>query len=89
MGTGGRLFISAYPEEKEIVVRFLDTGVGISDKDMDKIYDPFFTRKKDGVGLGLSLAHQIISFHKGSIKIKSTLDQGTEVTVRFPIPEVG
>jgi len=56
---------------------------------MDKIYDPFFTRKKNGVGLGLSLSHQIISFHKGSIKIKSTLDQGTEVTVRFPIPEVG
>ena len=89
MGTGGRLFISAYPEEKEMIVRFLDTGVGIPDKDMDKIFDPFFTRKKNGVGLGLSLSHQIISFHKGSIKIKSTLDQGTEVTVRFPIPEVG
>jgi len=36
MGTGGRLFISAYPEEKEMIVRFLDTGVGIPDKDMDK-----------------------------------------------------
>jgi PAS domain S-box-containing protein len=85
METGGRLFINAYSEEKEIVVRFFDTGIGIPAENLDNIFDPFFTSKKDGVGLGLSLARQIIGIHNGRIEARSTPDQGTEITVRLPI----
>ena len=72
-------------ESNEIVISFLDTGCGITPKNLDKIFTPFFSTKKDGSGLGLCLAHQVISYHKGRIKIESKLGQGTEVIVRLPV----
>lgn len=87
MPNGGRLTITAYPDSQnnEVEVRFSDTGEGISEEKLNEIFTPFFTTKEEGVGLGLCLAHQVISYHKGKINIKSKVGQGTEVKVMLPI----
>jgi len=89
MPAGGRLMINAHPdfEANEAVVSFLDTGEGIAPENLNKMFTPFFSTKEDGVGLGLCLAHQVISYHKGKIKVESKLGQGTEVIVRLPFSE--
>ncbi len=87
MPDGGRLAITAYPdsENNEVVVSFADTGNGIPRENMDKIFNPFFTTKENGVGLGLCVAHQVISYHKGKVNIVSNEGQATEVVVKLPI----
>ncbi|MBU1121166.1 MAG: PAS domain-containing protein [Candidatus Omnitrophica bacterium] len=87
MPAGGKLYIGAYPDLKnnEIVINFSDTGCGILPENLNKILDPFFTTKKSGTGLGLSLVAQIISYHKGKIDINSKYGKGTEIAVRIPI----
>ncbi|MFH1691030.1 MAG: ATP-binding protein, partial [Candidatus Omnitrophota bacterium] len=89
MPAGGRLMINAYPDfgASEVAVSFLDTGIGIAPENLNKMFTPFFSTKEDGVGLGLCLAHQVISYHKGKIKIESKPGQGTEIIVRFPFSE--
>jgi signal transduction histidine kinase len=86
MPKGGRLAITTYYDynAREIVISFIDSGSGISEDNQGRIFYPFFTTKKNGTGLGLSLALQIIELHKGKIHIESKLDYGTEVTVRLP-----
>lgn len=68
-------------------LRISDNGVGIPKEDMNKIFDPFYTTKtsdKGGVGLGLSIAEQIIKAHHGRITLNSEIAKGTEVSVRLP-----
>jgi PAS domain S-box-containing protein len=86
MPSGGRLMINANLDfqTKDIIVSFLDTGCGINPENLNKLFTPFFSTKEEGVGLGLYLAYQIISYHKGRINIESKLGQGAEVIVRLP-----
>ena len=78
------------PQESFYIV-FRDTGEGISQENLDHIFDPFFTSKKDGTGLGLSISYGIIQQHHGDIEIESITKQekpvnhGTKVTVILPI----
>lgn len=90
MPEGGRLTITSYVDfqNNDIVVSFLDTGKGISQEDFNKIFNPFFTNKRNGIGLGLCLALQVTNDHKGKINIESKVDQGTEVCIRIPISRV-
>lgn len=67
----------------EIEVR--DTGVGIPEKDIENIFNPFFTTKKDGSGLGLSISHQIIKEHGGYMVVESQVGRGTSFFVRLPV----
>lgn len=89
MNQPGRIQVSASGLEDstgrwcELV--FLDSGCGISDKDMDRIFDPFFTNKPGGTGLGLSIVHRIIADHKGTIHVASTPGRGTRVVLRLPM----
>ena len=64
-----------------------DTGVGISEENLEHIFDPFFTTKGvgKGTGLGLAISYGIVSEHGGHIDVQSELDQGTTVTVRLPV----
>ena len=74
-------------EEKSVVIRFSDTGVGVPDSILEKIFDPFYTTKKKGkgTGLGLALVRRIVSQHKGMVFIEKSDSQGT--TFRIELPE--
>jgi signal transduction histidine kinase len=76
-------------EEREgwIWVRVRDFGCGIPEEILPKVFDPYFTTKEEGTGLGLSLSKQIVERHGGSMGISSRVGAGTEVWVRLPVQE--
>jgi signal transduction histidine kinase len=67
------------------VVRVHDTGPGIAEEHRDKLFYPFFTTKKQGSGVGLSMARKIVDSHRGLIDVDSAVGQGTTFTVRLPL----
>ncbi len=82
----GRLSITSrfVESEQTITIQIADTGHGIAAKDLPKIFDPFFTLKKGGTGLGLALVHRIIENHGGSIDVHSQVGKGTTFTILLP-----
>ncbi len=66
----------------KLIIR--DEGIGIASQDIDKIFDPYFTTKKRGSGLGLAVAHSIVTKHKGYISVKSIQGKGTTFTIYLP-----
>lgn len=81
----GEIKVIAKKLKDRVQVSIADNGCGIPEKNMDKIFDPDFSTKPRGIGLGLVLARGIIERHNGSIDIKSKLKRGTTVTVSLPI----
>ncbi len=71
------------PPQGEIVIS--DTGTGIEEEELDKIFNPFFTTKEKGTGLGLSIVHKIVDSYGGKILVRSQVGQGTTFTIYFPI----
>lgn len=70
-------------QNNRTLIEVADNGTGIKPDIVDKIFMPFFTSKKEGSGIGLSLSRQIMSLHKGSISVKSKPDEGTVFTLTF------
>ena len=66
-------------------IQVVDDGRGIPTESLVKIWDPFFTTKQDGLGLGLAICRQIVEEHGGRIEVSSQIGIGTTVTVNFPI----
>lgn len=66
-------------------IRIKDTGNGIKENDLKKIFQPFFSTKKNGIGMGLAVCERIIQNHDGVIKVESELGQGTEFTIVLPM----
>ena len=90
MPTGGRLHLSGKLHEgREVLIQISDTGEGISEENLSKIFDYYFTTKEKGMGLGLPLAHKIIQEHGGSIEVKSVVKGGTTFWVHLPVPRKG
>ena len=87
MPGGGRLTIAVSQQGEEMHIQFTDTGVGISESDLGRIFDPFFSTKPDGSGLGLSVSYGIIEGHGGRIEVSSTVGQGTTFVVILPTDE--
>lgn len=85
MGAGGKLAVSLSRQNDFLEIVVTDTGSGISDEDLPRIYDPYFTSKPAGTGLGLAVAQKIMEAHGGSIKIESHAGEGTSVTLDFPL----
>jgi PAS domain S-box-containing protein len=85
MPEGGSLTITLQAEQKNITISFKDTGHGIEKRHLQKIYDPFYTTKKDGSGLGMGQIHSVIKLHNGSINLESEVDVGTTLTITLPI----
>ena len=84
IATGSR-HIDAGGRKGEVVeVAFQDTGEGIAPVNLDKIFLPFFTTKKEGSGLGLAAVHRIVDLHGGWIKVESQPEQGTRFVVCLP-----
>lgn len=75
------------PVKKAVIIEIEDEGVGISEENLKNIFRPFFTTKEEtlGVGLGLSVAKDIVAMHNGQIEIKSQLNQGTKVIITLPV----
>ena len=86
-GQGGKLSITCQQQDREIVIRFQDTGEGIKQEELNKIFEPFYTTKEmgHGTGLGLSISYGIIKEHGGSMAVESCEGQGSTFIVRLPI----
>lgn len=85
MPNGGRLLISARREEDLIVAEVHDQGVGIPRDVQNKIFELYFTTKKDGNGIGLAQTYQILDWHFGSVDFESTEGKGTTFRFRLPV----
>jgi len=80
----GTLEITINRVETYVQIRVADTGKGIPSEDIPKIFDPFFTKKEKGAGLGLAIVYSIIERHDGKIEVKSEPDKGTTFIITLP-----
>ncbi len=83
MPEGGTLTLRTYPEDSRTVAEVSDTGRGIPEGIRERIFDPFFSTRHEGVGLGLSIAYRIIREHGGDIKVSSEAGRGTTFKILF------
>jgi len=84
MPGGGAIGVEIESNNKVVTIHFDDTGQGIPQEALEKIWDPFFTTKEEGTGLGLGIVKNIIESHGGSIQIVNRNVQGTRVTIELP-----
>jgi two-component system NtrC family sensor kinase len=87
MEEGGTLTIRSdyHPDANTVTVSVRDTGTGIEEKDLARVFDPFFSTKKKGTGLGLSVVNGIVTRHNGKVEIDSTPGKGTDFRVILPV----
>jgi signal transduction histidine kinase len=89
--------LAAVPEDRRIdlfienggsnaTVRLRDNGCGIAADQLARIFNPFFTTKEKGTGLGMAISKKIVEAHEGAIEASSTVGRGTEFTIRLPLP---
>ncbi|GHV75749.1 hypothetical protein AGMMS49942_05700 [Spirochaetia bacterium] len=87
MTGGGTLTIKTALRDGQIDIQVRDTGAGISEGNIAKIFEPYFTTKKTGSGLGLTLVFKIVREHQGEITVKSKEGEGARFTITLPIPQ--
>jgi signal transduction histidine kinase len=85
MDKGGTLTIRAHRRGENIVIEFQDDGCGIKPEHIDRIFDPFYSTKPNGTGLGLFVSYGIIQGHNGTIQVESKVNVGTKFTMTLPI----
>jgi len=85
--SSGSIFLSTRAEEGGLAVQIRDTGTGIAQEDMPRIFTPYFTTKKNGTGMGLFIVGQLVRRYHGAIRFEPAPDRGTVCTVSFPVPE--
>jgi len=87
MPGGGTLFLRTRPKFDSLIVEVRDTGRGIPPEDLERVFEPFFTRKKGrrGAGLGLAISYEIVRHHKGQIHVESEPGRGTTFSVVLPL----
>ena len=76
--------IAVEVEENAVRLCIQDKGKGIEPDNLERVFDPFFSTRPDGTGLGLPIAHRIAQAHGGDLSVESELDVGTTVTVLLP-----
>ena len=84
MPQGGTLTVSAIQTADKICIKVADTGVGIPEEDLARLFEPFFTRKTKGTGLGLANVKRVLEEHGGSVSVASMLGEGTAVSMWLP-----
>ena len=93
MKEGGSISISTRPVSRNgtqpsgdfVQVEIRDTGVGIPEENLQHIFDPVFTSKDEGSGLGLAVSHQIVQEHGGFVTVESHIGKGTAFFVHVPV----
>ncbi|MDR1803340.1 MAG: PAS domain S-box protein [Treponema sp.] len=83
-----KLTITTADMEEEVFIIIADTGVGISEENLSKIFEPYFTTKESGTGLGLTVLFKIIKEHQGEVIVSSREGKGTVFTIALPKPQV-
>jgi signal transduction histidine kinase len=90
MPGGGRLSVcSESPAPGWVAVSFTDSGAGFSDEQLSRVFQPLFTTKVNGIGLGLAISRLMVEAHGGSIGVRSVIGTGTTFTVRLPAASEG
>ena len=88
MPNGGRLTITAKSVNKNVEIEFTDTGEGISDENIEKIFDPLFTTKAKGTGLGLAVCHEIVKQHGGTISARRNEESNCGTVIQVDLPAI-
>lgn len=83
---GGEVLVSTSREGTSVLVRVTDTGAGIPPELQPRVFDPYFSTKKSGTGLGLPTARRVAAEHGGSLTLQSEVGKGTQFTLRLPAP---
>lgn len=89
MPHGGNITLKVEKQTHQIILSVADTGLGISEENLHKLYSPFFTTKPEGNGLGLIEVQKVIQAHGGSIDVSSVLNEGTTFTIKLPLSQRG
>jgi len=87
MTDGGKLQISTRKSKTFTEIEIADSGCGIPEKEINKIFDPLFTTKPKGIGMGLAVCHGIIDKHNGTIEVKSREGKGTNMIIKLPLED--
>lgn len=85
MPTGGILTISSHNSDDQLLLMIADTGNGMTIEQAEKVFEPFYTTKATGLGLGMPFAKRVIEQHRGSIQVMSRPGEGTEVEIKLPV----
>jgi signal transduction histidine kinase len=87
MPEGGRLTIRTESHDDDLRLIVEDTGIGMDEITLEKLFIPFFTTKdvNEGTGLGLSVVHGIVTSHGGSVTVESEVGKGSQFTVQLPL----
>jgi len=84
MPEGGKLSIRTYLDQKYVTISISDTGEGISKENLDKVFQPLFTTKQKGIGLGLTVTKRLVEANAGRIEVNSKKGEGSTFFLRFP-----
>jgi signal transduction histidine kinase len=85
MPSGGDLSVSTKTSDSRVYLIIEDTGVGIAKENISKLFDPFFSTKSTGLGLGLALTKRVVEEHSGKVDFQSVEGRGSTVTISFPV----
>ena len=81
---GGKVSLACSEDEHSVRITVFDTGSGMAEQEKEKMFDPFFTTRKTGTGLGLTVSHQIVEQHRGVFEVETAQGKGTGVTLILP-----
>jgi signal transduction histidine kinase len=85
MPGSGRLLLTSGIEDGFVTIRVADTGVGMDAEALDRVFEPYFSTKTTGTGLGLPIARRNIELNNGTVSVASEKDRGTTVTIKLPV----
>ena len=83
MPDGGKLTVTGKANDFQVFITVSDTGVGIPEENMEKLFTPLYSTKAKGTGLGLAISRRIVNAHNGEISVESTEGVGTKFTIRL------
>jgi two-component system sensor histidine kinase HydH len=83
-GAGGTLNVKISPDAEFVKIEIEDVGKGISEENVAKIFEPYFSTKETGTGLGLAIVQKIVESHNGTITVESKPNEGTNFIVKLP-----